>query len=51
MLQVEQDLLEEFLRNVLALGYVADEDRVSGGLLRQGHQGPEGILGLLGNHA
>ena len=51
MLQVEQDLLEKLLRDVLALGDVANENRQALGLLGESNQGSKRVLCLLGNHA
>jgi hypothetical protein len=49
MLQFEEYLLQELLRNALPLGDFGNRQAALLGL-REGDEGPQGLLGFLGNH-
>jgi hypothetical protein len=49
-LQVEENELQEFLRDRLLVGDFRDEDGIFRLRLRQVKQGAHGILGFLGEH-
>ena len=50
VLEIEQDLLEELLRQAMALGDVGDQQRLVVALLRQSQQGTEGVFRFLREH-